>query len=130
MLLRSHIIRLVAVLAVLLQVALPAAQAQAAANGEPLSSLICNPSGQPLNAQAEAAMTDLLAALGDTDAPEPMPDCERCVVPGVAVLDLSINDQDDQRFPRIAHRHPLSEHVALPPVRGPPCGTRAPPTFV
>lgn len=125
-----HIVRLVAILAVLLQAAMPLAQARAAADGTPLSSLICNPSGQALTASAQAQMAVLLETLGQSEAPEPMPDCERCVVPGVAILQSLHSGDLRPAFSLAAHQHPASARVSMHRVRGPPCGTRAPPIFV
>ena len=125
-----HILRLIAVLAVCLQVALPLAQARAAQSGVPLAALICNPSGQPPSATSEAAISDLLSALGQSETPDPMPDCERCVVPGFAVLLPPIVSVSGPEFARAAHQHPISTRVMVHPSRGPPCGTRAPTLFV
>ena len=52
----ASILRHLAAFAVLLQMALPYAQAHAAANGVDLADLICNPSGQAISTEAQAAL--------------------------------------------------------------------------
>lgn len=134
MVVRSHIFRLLAGFALLFQLALPFAQAQAAANGTDLASLICNPSGRAISAEAKAALNDLLTAVGEdvsedeqTDRPS---ECERCVTPNVAVTSLTVTMTAPTAYHRISSQRPQGEALGPITVRGPPCGTRAPPTFI
>lgn len=132
--LRAQIFRALAGFALLFQLALPFAQAQAAANGTDLASLICNPSGRAISAEAKAAMKDLLVAVGEdaredgqTDRPA---ECERCVTAHVAITTLTATLVDPIKHDRLVSVHPRSEVLGPITARGPPCGTRAPPLFV
>jgi hypothetical protein len=119
-------------LAVLLQLALPFAQAHAAESGADLSALICNPSGQPLSAEGERAVSELLSALGDApeEGGETPPDCERCVTAATALPAPAETVLDLDGFPKPAPVFASSSDRVHTPVRGPPCGLRAPPTPV
>lgn len=131
---RSHILRVLAGFALLFQLALPFAQAQAAANGTDLASLICNPSGRAIPAEAKAALKDLLTAVGEDISEDGQtdrsPDCERCVTPSFAINALSATVVTPTTYRRAASQRPQRDAVGPITVRGPPCGTRAPPTFV
>ncbi|GLQ22793.1 hypothetical protein GCM10007853_06670 [Algimonas ampicilliniresistens] len=130
MMVRPHILRLLTAFAVLLQLALPYAQANAAANGTDLSDLICNPSGRAASAEAKAALSELLSIVGEEEESDAPPDCERCVSPNVTVVSASVTVSAPVQFGRLTHRHPASEALGPISPRGPPCGTRAPPPFV
>lgn len=131
---RSHIFRVLAGVALLLQLALPFAQAQAAANGTDLGSLICNPSGRAISTEAKAALKDLLTAVGEDISEDGQtdrsPDCERCVTPNFAITALNATMPAPTTYHRTASQRPQRDAVGSITVRGPPCGTRAPPTFV
>jgi hypothetical protein len=134
MVVRSHIFRLLAGFALVFQLALPFAQAQAAANGTDLASLICNPSGRAISADARAALKDLLTAVGedvsDDGQTDQSPDCERCVTAHVAVTSPNTTIAAPTAYQRLTSERLRNEALGPITVRGPPCGTRAPPIFV
>lgn len=126
----AHILRVLAGFALLFQLALPLAQAQAAANGTDLASLICNPSGRTISPEAKATLSELLAAVGDTEQTERAPECDRCVTPNVTITTLTATITAPISYTRVASQRPRLETLGPITVRGPPCGTRAPPIFV
>lgn len=130
----AHILRVLAGFALLLQLTLPLAQSQAAANGIDLASLICNPSGRTISAEAKTALNELLTAVGETvnddEQTERPPECERCVTPNVAITALSLTITVPVSYARVVSQRPRLETLCPITVRGPPCGTRAPPIFV
>lgn len=131
MMILNHILRVLAATLLLIQISLPYAQAQAVANGADLASLICNPSGRSVSAEAESALGALLEVLGqEGDEAETPPDCDRCVSPHVALPSVSISILERPVFARAVHDRPAAEALAPNAPRGPPCGKRAPPLFV
>ncbi|MEM7727879.1 MAG: hypothetical protein AAF311_01245 [Pseudomonadota bacterium] len=96
------------------------------------TALICNPSGQPVSAEARAALSELEATLraatGEPVAPEMPPHCEDCLPAFMAIVDKPAG--------LVAHlasgtvQHHLFATTARPFVRGPPLGSRAPPSSV
>jgi hypothetical protein len=134
MVVRSHILRALAGFALILQLALPFAQANAAVNGVDLASLICNPSGQPVSIEAKIAITELLSAVGEIDPDDGSndipPDCERCVSPYAPLLALAVTMAAQTNYDRLKSSQPHAETLAPIAPRGPPCGTRAPPPFI
>ena len=125
--------RIFASILLLLQLALPYAQAHAAANGTDLSQLICNPSGQPVSAEGKAALSDLLDALGAPDGSSDdlsVGDCDRCVTPNVALPTIGLILTDRIRYDRLVHSTRPSVVLTDSASRGPPCGLRAPPAFI
>lgn len=115
-------------LRVLLALALALPAPLAAANAP--ASLLCNPSGQPLSLEAQARIDALETYLGladdggDETAP---PHCEDCLPPFVGLESASV----EADRPRVA---PVPASVAdmraeHPSQRGPPLGSRAPPSF-
>ena len=130
---RLTIQRIFASILLLLQLALPYAQAQAAANGTDLSQLICNPSGQPVSAEGKAALSDLLEALGAPDGNSDdlsIGDCDRCVTPNVALPSANASIANHVRYDRLTHSPKPSNILTDSAPSGPPCGLRAPPTFI
>lgn len=125
-----HILRCLAALALLAQLALPFAQAHAASTGAELSRFLCNPSGQSASDETLQALEVLLDVL-DEDAPQnDAPDCERCVTPSVTLLSVPSKLGLPAPYSRPEHTVLTVEtlHPAVP--CGPPCGLRAPPVFV
>ena len=117
-----------AMLAIVLQVSLPATLAVAESNGVDVSRFICTPSGQ-VSAEAKAALEELAKLLGE-EAPDHQPLSGHCP------------------FCTLAHAIPLPEPVALAvpaeyasvvdfvrtepgslvhEAQGPPLGSRGPP---
>lgn len=130
----TSFVRGLAVLALLLQLGLPMAQAQAAANGTDLSALICNPSGRTISVEAKAALTVLLAAVGgdlrEDDQTERPSECERCVAASAAITAPDFSGVPPAAYTRCRSAYPGSETLGPITARGPPCGSRAPPFFV
>jgi hypothetical protein len=126
--------RVLASTALLLQLGLPMAQAQAASQGTDLASLLCNPSGRVISVEAKAALSELLAAVGEAvndDEPTDRPnECERCVTANVAITGHSVSVAAPTSYARSQTRRPRAETVGPITARGPPCGSRAPPPFV
>lgn len=127
---RHTLLRLIMAIALLSQMALPYAQAHAAANGVDLAALICNPSGRIVSVEARTALTELLGAIGEDDRTDTPPDCERCVTPHAALPSVAAVPGETGSFGRSVHQRPVSRTLGASSPRGPPCGTRAPPAFV
>ncbi|WP_298915766.1 hypothetical protein [uncultured Algimonas sp.] len=98
----------------------------------PGASLICNPSGQPVTAEARAALGELEVLLrAATDGPDDLdrpPDCEDCLPSFVAIAGALAGPVVPSR--RATAATVLSATALRPFARGPPLGSRAPPTTV
>lgn len=123
----ARLARLLAVMAVTLQVLLPGSMAVAGAKGGDLSGLMCAPSGG-VSAESRAA-TERLAALLGEDPPDETPadeHCAPCTPPYVGAL-------NDRTLVAVPCRFITEvEHVIHQPglvhrAQGPPVGSRAPP---
>ena len=97
----------------------------AAANGVP-ASLICSPSGH-ISVEMQAALDELKDVLGFEDEDDDVMDCEDCVPAAYAVPAASAKAIASvkwvQRFVT-----PCSDKFTLASPRGPPLGSRAPPS--
>ncbi|MEL7029994.1 MAG: DUF2946 family protein [Pseudomonadota bacterium] len=119
--------RLLAALAICLQVHLPAAMS-IAGPGESASYLFCAPSG-PLTAEAKAALSAFLSAAGK-EAPDERdfgPHCPHCTLTGAATLP----EQRALGLPATRFDGDVAAAVRdrglVPQPQGPPIGPRGPP---
>ena len=126
----AFIIRSLTVFALLMQMALPFAQAHATSSGTDLAHLICNPSGQSVSSEAQIALAELLEALEPSDDEPPAHDCDRCVTPGKALSAPVLLLTTPTEFQRISDSPKPKSRLETSAPRGPPCGRRAPPSFL
>ncbi|WP_371395817.1 DUF2946 family protein [Fretibacter rubidus] len=109
----------------------PSALSFAASNNTDLSSLLCSPSGQPLNPSAKAALRDLSEVLGETDN-EPVPPnehCEMCTLSTI-VLPSPEHSACAATFTKQPPTYIAFETGLVHKAQGPPSGSRAPPTSI
>lgn len=124
----ARLARLLAAMAITLQVLLPGSQAVAGVQDGDLSRLMCAPSGE-VTAEGRAATERLAILLGDEHPDEAPADahCALCTLPyAVPVADRTLVAAP-LRF--TAKVEPCSYHPRLVHrAQGPPLGSRAPPS--
>jgi len=124
----ARLARLLAVMAVTLQVLLPGSMAVAGARGDDLSGLMCAPSGE-VSAEGRAAAERLAVLLGDEQPHEAPADahCGLCTLPyAVPTADRTLVAAP---FRFTAKVEPCSYQPGLVHrAQGPPLGSRAPPS--
>lgn len=124
----ARLARLLAVMAVTLQVLLPGSMAVAGANGGDLQVLMCAPSGE-VTAEGRAATERLAILLGGEQPDEAPADehCAQCTLPyAVPVADRTLVAAP---FRFTAKVEPCSYQPGLVHrAQGPPLGSRAPPS--
>ena len=122
--------RFMAMVAVCLQVILPVAVPLAQAKGVDLSSLICAPYGQDLNAETRAAVLRLATLVDDETAPEPVRldgHCPLCTLSHNVLLPQPVTVVE-ATSEHGATCVPPSDSGPVREAEGPPLGSRGPPT--
>lgn len=123
--------RFLAILAVVLQVSLPGTLALAEANGLDVSRFICGSSGQ-VSAEAQAAI-EQLAQLLDDEAPDHQPfdgHCPYCTLVQLLPVPEPVPTAEAADFTASTAYVRYESAAFLRDVRGAPCGSRGPPSYL